>query len=137
MGILIFKYEPFWQEVSSVSYTQVTVKGCGPLVFSWSGDEHAFVVVIKHLIDFDGNKISYLSGWVCFYSIKNQCQIWTHSPHIVSLTFDWIHQKISDFVNIKTTVMLNSHFHCLFQKEECHMMEVYYFSLKLKHMLIN
>mgnify|MGYP003692254293 CR=1 FL=1 len=30
------------------------------------GDEQAFVVVIKHLIDFDGNKLSRLSGWVCF-----------------------------------------------------------------------
>ena len=30
------------------------------------GGEQAFVVVIKHLIDFDRNKLSLLSGWVCF-----------------------------------------------------------------------
>ena len=30
MGLLIYKYEPFWQEVSD---TQVTVKACGPLVY--------------------------------------------------------------------------------------------------------
>ena len=28
--------------------------------------EQAFVVVIKHLIDLVGNKLSRLSGWVCF-----------------------------------------------------------------------
>ena len=71
--MLIFKYEPFWQEVSSVSDTQVTVKGCGPLATLWNGgDEQAFVVVIKQLIDFDGNKLSHLSGWVCFLFHKKK-----------------------------------------------------------------
>ena len=28
------------------------------ILFSCGGGEHAFVVVIKHLIDFDGNKLS-------------------------------------------------------------------------------
>ena len=32
MGLLIYKYEPLWQEVSVKSDTQVTVKACGPLV---------------------------------------------------------------------------------------------------------
>ena len=34
------------------------------------GGEQAFVVVIKQLIDLDGNKVSHLSGWVYYYSIK-------------------------------------------------------------------
>ena len=33
--------------------------------FPVEGGEYAFVVVIKHLIDFDGNKLSRLSRWVC------------------------------------------------------------------------
>ena len=32
MGLLICKYDPFWQEVSAVSDTQVTIKACGPQV---------------------------------------------------------------------------------------------------------
>ena len=32
MGLLICKYEPFWQEVSAISDTQVAVKVFGPLV---------------------------------------------------------------------------------------------------------
>ena len=36
------------------------------IFFLVEGGEQAFVVVIKHLIDFDGNKLSRLSGWVCF-----------------------------------------------------------------------
>ena len=34
------------------------------------GGEEAFVVVIKPLDGFDGHKLSRLSGWVRFYSIK-------------------------------------------------------------------
>ena len=34
------------------------------------GGEEAFVVVIKPLGGFDGHKLSRLSGWVRFYSIK-------------------------------------------------------------------
>ena len=37
------------------------------IFFSREGGEQAFVVVIKHLIDFDGNKLSRHSGWVCFF----------------------------------------------------------------------
>ena len=48
----------------------------GPLsvfiFFLEEGNEQAFAVVIKHLIDFDGNKISRLSGWVCFLFHKNE-----------------------------------------------------------------
>ena len=40
--------------------------------FLVEGGEQAFVVVIKHLIDFDGNKLSRLSGWVCFSLHKNE-----------------------------------------------------------------
>ena len=40
--------------------------------FLVDGGEQAFVVVIKHLIDFDGNKLSHLSGWVCFLFHKNE-----------------------------------------------------------------
>ena len=117
---------------------QVTVKGYGPLATLWNGgDEQAFVVVIKHLIDFDGNKLSYLSGWVCFYSIKTSARFEPTAHILLALPLTELHQKISDFVKMKTPVMLNSHFQCLFQKEECHIMVVSYFSLKLKHMLIH
>ena len=47
MGLLIYKYEPFWQEVNvtiKVSDTQVTVKACGPLVFFWGGGGGGFFV---------------------------------------------------------------------------------------------
>ena len=40
--------------------------------FFVEGGEQAFVVVIKHLIDFDGNKLSRFSGWVCFLFHKNE-----------------------------------------------------------------
>ena len=30
------------------------------------GGEQAFVIVIKQLIDFNGNNLLRLSGWVCF-----------------------------------------------------------------------
>ena len=36
------------------------------IFFLVEGGEQAFVVVIKHLIDFDENKLSRVSGWVCF-----------------------------------------------------------------------
>ena len=39
--------------------------------FRWRGGEQAFVVVINHLIDFDGNKFSRLSGRV-FFPHKNE-----------------------------------------------------------------
>ncbi len=42
------------------------------IFFLVEGGEQAFVVVIKHLIDFDGNKLSRLSGWVCFLLHKNE-----------------------------------------------------------------
>ena len=32
MGLLICKYKSFWQEISVVSDTRVTVKACGPFV---------------------------------------------------------------------------------------------------------
>ena len=41
-----------------------------------------------------------------------------------------LHKKMSNFVQIKRTVILNSHFHCLFQKKERYIMEVSYSSLK-------
>ena len=36
------------------------------------GGEQTFVVMIKHLIDFDGNNLSQLSEWVCFIFHKNE-----------------------------------------------------------------
>ena len=40
------------------------------IFFLVEGGEQAFVVVIKHLIDFDGNKLSRLSDGYVFYCIK-------------------------------------------------------------------
>ena len=56
--------------------------------FSRGGGEQAFVEMIKHLIDFDGNKLSRLSGWVCFFSIKMNFQ--NNTTGCVSITSDEI-----------------------------------------------
>ena len=50
------------------------------------GGEQAFVVVIKHLIDFDGHKLSRLSGWVCFLFHKNEHK--DRTTGCVSITSD-------------------------------------------------
>ena len=48
------------------------------------GGEEAFVVVIKPLGGFDGHKLSRLSGWVRFYSIK--MNIMERTTECVSIT---------------------------------------------------
>ena len=54
------------------------------IFFLMEGGEQAFVVVIKHLIDFDGNKLWRLSGWG-FYCIKMNIKDGTTG--CVSITF--------------------------------------------------
>ena len=58
------------------------------ILFSCGVGEQAFVVVIKHLIDFDGNKLSRLSEWVCFYSIE--MNIKDRTTGYISITSDEI-----------------------------------------------
>ena len=63
------------------------------------GGEQAFVGVIKHLIDFDGNKLSRPSGWICFYSIKKNIK--DRTTGCVSSTSDEITLNEQDQGNVR------------------------------------
>ena len=61
------------------------------------GGEQAFVVVMKHLIDFDGNKR--LFRWVCFnaYKLNIQCR----TIGCASITFEMFTLNEQDHGKVK------------------------------------
>ena len=98
MGVLICKYEPFWQEVSAVSDTQVTVKACGPLVF------YIIFVLFQEFTDYQ-NMLASVQKFFFFFRFVwgahevcgshchfgHQCQ---HPVHWFWGAFGWrIHQE--------------------------------------------
>ena len=63
-----------WKYVVSDNFKEINLGGRLVFLnfFLVEGGEQAFVIVIKHLIDFDGNKLSRLFGWVCFLIHDNE-----------------------------------------------------------------